>query len=128
MKQKMINSGSFLSIKDNTGAKVVQCIKIFNKSEKKAISLGGLVLVCIKQSILKKNSKIKKSKIQKAILVGAKKKKVRVNGSQLMASENAAILVNTGGIPLASRIFGSVPHEVKLKGLSKLVSAAKLII
>merc|ERR1712129_415823 len=71
----MIYSGTFLKVKDNSGAKRVQAIKIFNKSLRKGISLAGLILITIKESIMKKNSKIKKTKIQRAVVVNEKKKK-----------------------------------------------------
>jgi large subunit ribosomal protein L14 len=124
----MIYSGTFLKVKDNSGAKRVQAIKIFNKSLRKGISLAGLILITIKESIMKKNSKIKKTKIQRAVVVNERQKKTRKNGSLLRTKNNGVILINSQGIPLGSRIFGFVPQELRLKGFPKILSAAKVIL
>jgi large subunit ribosomal protein L14 len=124
----MIHAGTFLVVKDNTGAKKVQCIKVLNKSKRKPISLAGMTLVAIKESIVKKQSKIKKSKIQKGLIVQVRSKKVRSNGSCLRTKTNAVLLVNPQGLPLASRIFGLLPQESRIQGAKKLLAAAKLLI
>jgi len=124
----MINIGAFLQVKDNSGAKRVQCIKVFNKSKRKAISLANFLLICIKRSINKKNSKIKKTKIQHAILIGAKKKNVRINGSQIKTKKNSVVLLNSNKVLLGSRLLGFMPQEVRLKGVQKVVTTAKFLI
>ena len=58
----MIQNRSFLKLADNSGAKLVQCIKVYKT---KKIEVGSVILVAIKQirtqSKLKRENYIKQS-------------------------------------------------------------------
>jgi len=119
----MINLGTYLDVRENSGAKKLQCIKVLNKSRKKAASIGDSIIVSICQKIIKKKSKIK-SKTATAVIVNVKKTVKKKNGNLVRSGKNTAILVNNQKAPLATRILGFVPYEVKLQGYSKLISIA----
>ena len=56
----MIQLKSILKVCDNSGALKVQCLKVYNKSKKKAGVIGDILLVSIKQ--IKSRNKFKKIK------------------------------------------------------------------
>ena len=53
----MIQVGSQLHVTDNSGAKKVECIKVFNKTKQRVGHVGQLVLVVSKNSIRNKHKK-----------------------------------------------------------------------
>ncbi len=120
----MINLGTYLDVRENSGAKKLQCIKVLNKSKRKAASIGELIVVSISKKVIKKKSKIKTTKVHRAIIVNVKKTVKKKNGNLIRSGKNTAILVNNQKAPLATRILGFVPYEVKLQGYSKLISIA----
>lgn len=54
----MIQDRSLLKLADNSGAKIVQCIKVY-KTQK--VSVGSLILVAVKQ--VRSQSRIKKRRV-----------------------------------------------------------------
>lgn len=122
----MIYIGSILPVCDNSGIKKVKCIKILRKSARKCGKAGDTLIVVIKS--IKRFKKIKKKDIYKALLVRCRKKIVRSDGSCIAFGENAVVLLNKKMVPLGTRIFGPVAHELRLKKNTKLVTLAKSVI
>lgn len=122
----MISIQTKLKVKDNTGIKKVQCIKIFNKTS----SLGNIILISIKEikKNLKKKIKIKKGNIFKALIVQTKYNNKNTIGHYLSYSENSVILLNNKEEPIGSRIFGPISTQFRLKKKLKIISLASYII
>lgn len=117
----MVQPQTRLRVFDNSGAKVVQCIKIPNK---RCSSWGSLILVSIKQlrSKNKMKLKIKKGSVVFAYVLKATLPLKRVGGSRLKAAANGVVLLSKQLQPFSSRIFGVVPKELRTSKFLKIVT------
>lgn len=94
---------------DNSGAKEVGLISVKNN---KRACIGNFVTVSVKK--IYSYSKVKRGEIYKAIVVRTKIPLTRKDGSTISFNENSVILLNRETLkPLATRLFGPVPKEVK---------------
>ncbi|MCF7832893.1 MAG: 50S ribosomal protein L14 [Candidatus Marinimicrobia bacterium] len=118
----MIQVESRLKVADNTGAKVVQCIKVLGGTGRRYASLGDVIVVTVKQAI--PGGSAKKSDISKAVIVRTNKEVGRPDGSYIRFDENAVVLINEQGEPIGTRIFGPVARELREKHYMKIVSMA----
>lgn len=118
----MIQVESKLKVADNTGAKVVQCIKVLGGAGRRYASVGDVVVVAVKQAI--PGGTAKKSDVSKAVVVRTKKEVGRPDGSYIRFDENAVVLINAQGEPLGTRIFGPVARELREKRYMKIISMA----
>ncbi|CAN2045617.1 50S ribosomal subunit protein L14 [Candidatus Magnetomoraceae bacterium gMMP-1] len=118
----MIQSETRLSVADNSGAKVVYCIKVLGGSKRRYASIGDIVVVSVKEAI--PNAKVKKGDVIKAVVVRTKKEVRRPDGSYIRFDDNSAVLINTSGEPIGTRIFGPVARELRAKGFMKIISLA----
>jgi large subunit ribosomal protein L14 len=121
----MIQSGTFLRAIDNSGAKNLECIKIVNSGYKQRYAnIGSLILVSIKS--LKKNSisKVQKGELHRALIIRTKTKKFSYSFNYRNYFENSAVLLNKQNKLIGTRIFGSVPRELKYSKFLKLISTS----
>ena len=118
----MIQVESKLKVADNTGAKVVQCIKVLGGTGRRYASIGDTIMVAVKQAI--PGGTAKKSDISKAVIVRTNKEVGRPDGSYIRFDENAVVLINAMGEPIGTRIFGPVARELREKHYMKIVSMA----
>jgi len=118
----MIQMQSFLAAADNSGAKLLQCIKVLGGSKRKYASIGDIIVVSVKEAMPK--AKVKKKDVMKAVIVRTKKEVTRPDGSRIRFDENAAVLINAAGEPVGTRIFGPVARELRAKRFMKIVSLA----
>lgn len=118
----MIQVESKLKVADNTGAKVVQCIKVLGGAGRRYASVGDVIVVAVKQAI--PGGTAKKSDVSKAVVVRTKKEVGRPDGSYIRFDENAVVLINAQGEPLGTRIFGPVARELREKRYMKIISMA----
>jgi large subunit ribosomal protein L14 len=117
----MVQPQTRLRVFDNSGAKVVQCIRI---PHKRRSSWGSLILVSVKQlrSKNKVKLKIKKGSVVFAYVLKATLPLKRIGGSRLKAASNGVVLLNKQMQPFSSRIFGVVPRELRSSKFLKLVT------
>ncbi len=118
----MIQVESRLKVADNTGAKVVQCIRVLGGTGRRYASLGDVIVVTVKQAI--PGGTAKKSDISKAVIVRTSKEVGRQDGSYIRFDENAVVLINEQNEPVGTRIFGPVARELREKHYMKIVSMA----
>ncbi len=118
----MIQQESTLDVADNSGAKLVQCIKVLGGSKRKVASVGDIIVVSIKDAIPR--GKVKKGDVHKAVIVRVKKDIKRDDGSVIRFDKNAAVLINKEGEPIGTRIFGPVVRELRARGFMKIISLA----
>ncbi len=118
----MIQVQTELSVADNTGAKIVECIKVLGGSKRRYASVGDSIVVSVKEAI--PNGKVKKGSVQKAIIVRTKYPILRNDGSKVKFDSNAAVITDEKGEPLGTRIFGPVTRELRAKGQTKILSLA----
>ena len=119
-----------LQVADNSGAKVVECIKVLGGSKKKYATLGDVIVVAVKEaqpSYGLKDSNGKKvhgKAVQKAVVVRTRKEYRRSDGSYIRFDDNAVALIDAGGNPKGTRIFGPVARELRDKKFMKIISLA----
>lgn len=118
----MIQMQTQLVVADNSGAQVVQCIKVLGGSKRKTASVGDIIVVAVKKALPR--GKVKKGTVQKAVIVRTSKEVAREDGSSIRFDTNACVLVNPQGEPVGTRIFGPVPRELRGRGFMKIISLA----
>ena len=118
----MIQMQTNLDVADNSGARRVQCIKVLGGSKRKYASIGDIIVVSVKEAIPR--GRVKKGQVMKAVVVRTAKGVRRQDGSLIRFDRNAAVLVNQGGEPIGTRIFGPVTRELRAKNQMKIVSLA----
>tara|TARA_B100000686_G_C16262465_1_gene699945 strand:- start:225 stop:593 length:369 start_codon:yes stop_codon:yes gene_type:complete len=118
----MIQVQTELNVADNTGAKIVECIKVLGGSKRRTASVGDQIVVSIKDAI--PNGKVKKGDVHKAVIVRTKYSIHRNDGSKVKFDNNAAVIIDEKGEPIGTRIFGPVTRELRNKGQTKIISLA----
>ena len=63
----MIQMQSKLRVADNSGAKVVQCIKVLGGTRRRTANVGDVIVVSVKNAIPR--SKVKKGEKARAVIV-----------------------------------------------------------
>lgn len=118
----MIQVESVLNVADNSGAKVVKCIKVLGGSRRRYAGLGDVIVVSISEAM--PNSKVKKGSIAKAVVVRTMRENRRADGSYIRFDENSAVLINAQQEPVGTRIFGPVARELRARKFMKIISLA----
>ena len=120
----MIQTGTFLNIIDNSGAKEVCCIKVFKGYRRRYAFTGDVITVSVKslRSKRKATSKVKKGDVVKALVVRTKTEKKDFSGKSLGFLENSAVLLTNQFKPIGSRVFGTLPKTVEFSKYLKVSS------
>ena len=118
----MIQSETRLTVADNSGARVLYCIKVLGGSRRRYAGLGDIIVVSVKDAI--PNAKVKKGDVHKTVVVRTSKEVRRPDGSYIRFDDNSAVLINNQREPLGTRIFGPVARELRAKRFMKIVSLA----
>jgi large subunit ribosomal protein L14 len=118
----MIQAETRLTVADNSGARVLYCIKVLGGSKRRYASIGDIIVVSIKEAI--PNAKVKKGDVLKAVVVRTKKEIRRQDGTLIRFDDNSAVLINAQREPMGTRIFGPVARELRAKRFMKIVSLA----
>lgn len=118
----MIQMQSNLVVADNSGAKLVQCIKVLGGSRRRYASVGDIIVVAVKDAI--PTSTIKKGAIEKAVIVRQSKEYRRVDGTYIRFDDNACVIVDENKNPKGKRVFGPVARELRDMDFMKIVSLA----
>ena len=117
----MIQQESRLSVADNSGAKVVLCIRVLGGSKKRYATVGDKIVVSVKSAL--PSGEAKKGTVSKAVVVRTKKEIRRPDGSYIRLDDNAVVLLNNVNEVRGTRIFGPVARELRDKYM-KIVSLA----
>ena len=118
----MIQAQTKLKVADNSGAKVLSCIKVLGGSKRKYASVGDIIVVSVKEAL--PNSKVKKGDVVRAVIVRTAKEIRRSDGSYIKFDDNSAVLISLQREPIVTRIFGPVARELRAKSFMKIISLA----
>ncbi len=118
----MIQAETRLKVADNSGAKLVACIKVLGGSRKRYATVGDVIVVSVKEAM--PNSKVKKGDVLRAVVVRTAKEIRRPDGSYIKFDDNSAVLINQQREPIGTRIFGPVARELRAKKFMKIISLA----
>ena len=118
----MLQMQSKMVVADNSGAKLVQCIKVLGGTHRRYAGIGDIVVVAVKEAI--PTSTIKEGSVQKAVIVRVAKEYRRPDGTYLRFDDNACVLIEADKNPKGKRIFGPVARELRDMDFMKIVSLA----
>jgi len=122
----MIQMQTNLVVADNSGAKTARCIKVLGGSKHMITGIGDTIVISITSVI--PGAKVKKGQVAKAVIVRTKNKIVRPDGSFIKFDDNAVVLVDKDGEPIATRVFGPVARETRQNGFLKIASLASEVL
>ncbi|AAC66854.2 50S ribosomal protein L14 [Borreliella burgdorferi] len=122
----MIQMQTYLTIADNTGGKVAQCIKVLGGSKRRYAKIGDIITIVVKQAI--PNSSVKKGDVYKAVIVRTSKEVRRKNGTYVRFDDNACVILDANLSPRGKRVFGPVARELRDANFMKVVSLASEVI
>ena len=122
----MVQMQTYLTVADNTGGKIAQCIKVLGGSKKRYARVGDIIVVAVKQAI--PNSSIKKGDVHKAVVVRTSKEVRRKNGTYVRFDDNACVILDSNLNPRGKRVFGPVARELRDANFMKVVSLASEVI
>ena len=122
----MIQERSILKVADNSGAKIVRCFRILGGTRRRYAGVGDIVVASVQSAEPRKA--VKKKDVVKVLVVGTKNALRRKDGSYVRFDENAVVLVDAKKEPVATRVFGPLPRELKERGFEKLMTMAEEIV
>lgn len=123
----MIQFLTNLKVMDNSGARIVQCIKVLGGHKAKVAKIGDKIVVSIKKAVPK--GKIKAGQVDKVLITMTKAPIYRKTGIKINLDQNGAILINEEENPIATRLIGLITREVRNnKKNNKLVTLVKRFI
>jgi large subunit ribosomal protein L14 len=122
----MIQERSILKVADNSGAKIVRCFRILGATRRRYGGIGDIIVASVQVAEPRKT--VKKKDIVRVLIVRTKEPSRRPDGSYVRFDENAVILIDAKKEPIATRIFGPLPRELKEKGFEKLMTMAEEIV
>jgi large subunit ribosomal protein L14 len=119
----MIQHMSMLKVADNSGAKLVKCIRVLGGYKKRYARVGDLITIAVRSA--QPHSAVKKGQVLHAVIVRQRKEVRRKNGIYIRFDDNACVIVDKQSKELkGTRIFGPIARELRGAGYSKLVSLA----
>jgi large subunit ribosomal protein L14 len=118
----VIQNYTRLRVADNTGARVIMCIRVYGGSRRRYAGIGDVIVATVKQAI--PNSGVKKGEIVRAVVVRTAQPTRRPDGSYIRFDDNAAVLITDQQNPRGTRIFGPVARELREKQFMKIISLA----
>ena len=86
---------------------------------------GTRTLICSWHS---RAGKVVAGSVQKAVIVETRKELQRRDGSVVRFHKNACVLVNQKGQPIGTRVLGFATHELRSRGMLKILSLAARVL
>ena len=119
----MIQQQTLLKVADNSGAKVIMCIKVLGGTRRRYARVGDIIVASVKSAT--PGGVVKKGEVIKAVVVRTVKETRRKDGTYIRFDENAAVIIKDDKNPKGTRIFGPVARELRDKDtFSKILSLA----
>lgn len=119
----MIQQQTILKVADNSGAKMIMCIKVLGGTRRRYARVGDIIVASVKSAT--PGGVVKKGEVIKAVVVRTVKETKRYDGTYIRFDENAAVIIKDDKTPRGTRIFGPVARELREKEtFSKILSLA----
>lgn len=122
----MITFQTRLQVADNSGAKVLRCIRILGSSSSRYAGVGDIIVGVVKEAI--PHMMVKDGDIVYAVIVRTKKPIRRRDGSYVAFDDNAAVIIEKDRNPKGTRVFGPVARELREKEFMKIISLASEVV
>lgn len=137
----MIQAETEVDVADNTGAKIVQVIRVLRGSTargqftRRLASVGDVFIGTVKKALPNSeyfvgNNRKERSTRRKVrcVVVRTAAPVRRPDGSYVRFDRSAAVIIDTEGNPRGTRIFGAVARELREKGFMKIISLASEVV
>jgi len=118
----MIQPESKLKVIDNTGANIIQCIRVLGSGKRPTATVGDVIVATVKKATPRKE--VRKGDVVKAVIVRTNKEVGRDDGSYISFDENAAVIINNNNEPVGTRIFGPIARELRGQNFNRIISLA----
>lgn len=118
----MIQLRSMVTVADNSGAKIIQCVNVPGGSGRRYGQLGDIIVGTVKKADPRKL--VKKHEVVKAVIVRQRKEFKRADGSYIRFDDNAVVVLGDAKLPKGGRVFGPIAKEVKEKGFEEIAQMA----
>ena len=122
----MIQMQTVLDVANNSGAKVVRCIKVLGGTGKRFAGLGEVVVLSVQKTV--PGDAIKKGQVVRGVVVRCRKATRRADGSYVRFDKNAVVIVDADGSPRGTRIFGAVARELRERRFMRIISLASEVV
>lgn len=122
----MIQMQTNLDVADNSGAKVVRCIRVLGGTGRRTADIGDTIVVSVQKTIA--GSPVKKGTVVRAVIVRTKYRTRRADGSYVRFDRNAVVIIDKEGNPRGTRIFGAVARELRERRYMKIISLASEVV
>ncbi len=123
----MVQHRTMLNSADNTGARVLQVIRVLGGYKKRYARIGDIVTAVVKDAI--PHGMVKKSDVVQVVIVRSRKEVRRKDGSYVRFDDNAGVIVDKKSLePKGTRIFGPIARELRAKGFTKIISLAPEVV
>ncbi|MFH1706450.1 MAG: 50S ribosomal protein L14 [Planctomycetota bacterium] len=122
----MIQMRTMLTVADNTGVKVVMCIKPRGGTGRYYGTVGDIIVGSVKKCT--PQSRIRKGEKVKAVIVRTTRDILRPDGSAVRFDDNSCVIITDTGEPVGNRIFGPVARELRYKKFMRIISLAAEVV
>ncbi|MCZ6708377.1 MAG: 50S ribosomal protein L14 [Chloroflexi bacterium] len=122
----MIQQESSLRVADNSGARVIKCIRVLGGTGRRYAGVGDVIVATVKQADPGRD--VKKGEVVRAVVVRTTKQYRRPDGSYIKFDDNAAVLLGVDQAPRGTRIFGPVARELRERDYMRIVSLAPEVV
>jgi large subunit ribosomal protein L14 len=122
----MIQQASRLDVADNSGAKIVACIRVLGGTRRRYAHVGDIIVGAVKRAI--PAADVKAGDVVRGVIVRTKQALRRDDGSYVRFDRNAVVLIDNDGNPRGTRIFGAVARELRQKNFMKIISLAAEVV
>jgi len=113
----LIQMESLLKVHDNSGAKLVKCIKVLGGSKRYHAKLGNMVVVAVQTLSDIPNKKIKRKGLYRGLITNLRAPTTRPDGSIIRFTTNACLLFGDGDKSgpkfMGSKVHGLIPREIR---------------
>lgn len=115
----MIQLETFLKITDNSGARVIKCIRALGGFNRTYAYSGDYIIASVKD--LRLIRKIKRGEIYMALITKTKKETKYLDGTFSKFGSNSAILLNKKKRVIGTRLFGWVSRRLRKKKFLRII-------
>ncbi len=122
----MIQLRTRLDVADNTGARLIACVKVLGGTRRRYAHIGDVIIASVKEA--SPDGVIKKGEVVRGVIVRTKRPIRREDGSVLKFDTNAVVIIDAQNSPKGTRIFGPVARELRDKNFMKIISLAPEVI
>jgi len=123
----MIQVGTYLKVVDNSGARLVYCIRVHSGFKRRYAYLGDTILVVVDRLRKRRRSfsRVKKGEVIKALIVRTKHVKKYFFNDSIQFLENSVILLNRKNKVVGTRIFGLLPKMLRYTRYMRSIALCK---